>query len=109
MQEHSVPVAHLVFPVLLPFRQRIFLQETVCTDDEHRSGSLETYTTLNADDSVAHVAVTPDAVSSTNLFHCLNGGNLVIVVLAVHRAKLTLLEAQFQEFWTFLCGVLQVS
>ena len=84
MQEHAVPVAHLVFPILLPLRQGVFLQETVGTDDEHGGCCLEAYTALDADNGVAHVAVTTDGVGCANLFNSLNGSNLVVVTLAVH-------------------------
>ena len=57
VQEHAVPVGHLLLPVLLPLAQGVLLQETVCTDDEHGCCSLEAHTALDADDSVAHMAV----------------------------------------------------
>ena len=41
VEEHSVPVAYLILPVLLPLAQSALLQQAVSLDDELRSCSLE--------------------------------------------------------------------
>ena len=46
VEEHSVPVAYLSLPILLPLAQCALLQQAVSLDDELRSRSLESYTTL---------------------------------------------------------------
>ena len=63
VEEHPVPVGNLVFPVLLPFAQRIFFEETVCADDQHGSGSFKSDTSLDTDDGVSHVHVAADTVA----------------------------------------------
>ena len=108
MEEHAIPVSHLVLPVLLPLRQSVLLKETVCTDDKHRSGSLKAYAALDTDDGVAYVAVTTDAVSSAYLLYSLYGLYLVVILRSVDRYQLALLETELQSLWTFLCRVLQV-
>ena len=108
MEEHAIPVSHLILPVLLPLRQSELLKETVCTDDKHRSGSLETYATLDADDGVAYVAVTTDAVSSADFLNSLDGLYLVVIFCSVDRYQFTLLETELQGLRTFLGWVLQV-
>ena len=109
MQEHSVPVAHLVFPVLLPFAQGVFLKEAVCSDNEHWGCCLEAYAALDTYDGVTHMAVAANAVGSANLLYSLNSLNLIVVLHTVHAAQLTLLEAQLQGLRTFLGWVLQIS
>ena len=108
MQEHAIPVSHLLLPVLLPLAQGVLLQETVCTNDEHGGCCLETYTALDADDGVAHMAITADSVGCANLLNCLDSLNLVLVACAVDRNEFALLETELQQFGTFLGGVLQV-
>ena len=110
MEEHSVPVAYLILPVLLPLAQSALLQQAVSFDDELRSCSLESYTTLDADDGVTHVAVATDGVRSTNLLNLLDGSNLIIKLLAVDSHNLTLLEGNLQFSLFFLgSNVLQIS
>ena len=110
MEEHSVPVAYLVLPILLPLAQCALLQQAVSLDDELRSCSLESYTTLDTDDGITHVAVATDGVRSTNLLNLLDGSNLVIKLLAVDRHDLTLLEGNLQFSLFFLgSNVLQIS
>ena len=46
VEEHSVPCAHLILPVLLPFGQCMLLKHLVGGDDQHRSGGFETYAAL---------------------------------------------------------------
>ena len=108
VQEHAVPVAHLVFPVLLPLRQGVLLKESVCTNDEHRSCSLETYTTLDADDGITYVTVATYGVCGTNLFDSLNSLDLIVVLLSVYTTEFALLETKFQKCWFVLCRVLQI-
>ena len=110
MEEHSIPVGHLVFPILLPLAQSGFLQQAVSLDDELWSGSLESHATLDTDDGVAHVAVATDGVGCTNLFNLLDGSNLVVEFLSVHGYYLALVECNLQCGFLFLGGhVLQIG
>ena len=110
MQEHAVPVGHLVLPVLLPLRQRRLLQQTVCLDNELRSSSLEAYTALDADDGIAHVGVAADGVAGTNLLNLLDGFDAVVELLAVDTDDLTLFELNLQQLFLLLgSDVLQVG
>ena len=109
VQEHTIPVCHLLLPVLLPLRQSIFLEEAVSADDEHGSSSLEAYTTLDTHDGITNMAIATDGILCTNLLYSLNSLYLIVVLLAVYRAEFTLLEAQLQEFTSLLCGMLQIS
>ena len=61
-------------------------------DDKLRSGSLETYTALDADNGVAHVAVAADGIRGSYFFYLLDGSNLVVEFLVVDSYNLTLLE-----------------
>ena len=61
-------------------------------DNQFRSGGLKSYTTLDTDDGIAHVAVTSNSIGSTNLLNFLDGGNLIIKLLAVDGHDLTFLE-----------------
>lgn len=110
MEEHSVPVAYLILPILLPLAQCALLQQAVSLDDELRSCSLESYTTLDADDGVTHVAVSTDGVRSANLLNLLDGSHLIIKLLSVDSYDFTLLEGNLQLCLFFLgSNVLQVS
>ena len=110
MEEHSVPVAYLILPILLPLAQCALLQQAVSLNDELRSRSLESYTPLDTDDGVTHVAVATDSVRCTNLLNLLDGSHLVIKLLAVDSYNLTLLEGNLQLSLFFLgSNVLQIS
>ena len=108
MQEHSVPVGHLVFPVLLPLAEGVLLQEAVCTDDEHRSSCLEAHTPLYADDGITDVHVTTNGIGCAYLLHFLYGLHRIVIGLSVDGFQLALLERQAQLFGAILCAVLQV-
>ena len=108
MQEHSVPVGHLILPVLLPLGQGVLLKETVCADDKHRSGSLKAHAALDADDGVTNVTVTADGICGANLLYLLNGLDAVIELLAVYGYQFTLLKAQAQYLGAVLGGMLQI-
>ena len=97
MQEHTIPVGNLVFPILLPLRERRLLQQTVCLDDELGGCSLETYTALDANDSITHVGITTNGIRSTNLLNFLDGLDVVVELLTIHSHNLTLLELNLQQ------------
>ncbi len=78
-------------------------------DDEHRSGSLETYPALDAYYRVADVAVAPDGVGGTYLLHFLYRLDFVVESLAVDGAQFALLKAELQHFGTLFRDVLEVS
>ena len=92
VKEHAIPVGYLVFPVLLPFAQRVFFKETVGTDNQHRSGSLEPYTSFDTDNRIAYVHVAPDSVRGTDLFYFLDGFDFVIEHFTVDGTEFSILE-----------------
>ncbi len=94
MKEHSVPIAHLVFPVLLPLAEGKLLEEFVGGDDEHRGCSLKSHAALDTDNGVAHVHIAADAILGTYRFNCLNGSNFIFIIFPVDRTELAILEAQ---------------
>ena len=96
MEEHAIPVGHLLLPVLLPLAQRVFLQQSVGLDDELGGGCLKAHTTLDADDGVAHVEVAAYGVGGAYLLNLLDGGNLVVKLLAVDGGYLALLKGNLQ-------------
>lgn len=91
MKEHSIPVANLVFPVLLPLAQRALLKQAVCLNDQPRCGGLEAYASLYAYDGVADVAVAAYGVAGADFFYLLYGLYLVVIVLAVYGVYLAFL------------------
>ena len=108
MQEHTIPVGYLVFPVLLPFAQCVFFKELVCGNDEHRGGCLEAYTAFNAYDGVTHVHIAAYAVCCTNLLNLLNSFYGVLYALAVHSLQLPLFECEVKLLLTALFNLFQV-
>ena len=110
MQEHAVPLADLVFPILLPLRERRLLQQAVSLDDQLRSSGLEAHATLDADDGIADVTVAADGIARANLFNLLDGFHLVAESFAVDCRNLTLVEGDLQQrFWLLGGDVFQVS
>ena len=63
MQEHTIPVAYLVLPVLLPFGQSMFLKHLMSGYNKYGTGSLEPNTSLDAYYSVTYVHITSYAVA----------------------------------------------
>ena len=108
VEEHPVPVADLVFPILLPFGECEFLQKAVCADDEHRCRSFESYTAFYSYYSVAHMAVASDAELRADRFYGLYRCNLIVVASAVDRTQLALFKAELQLLGLLLCDVFQV-
>ena len=109
MEEHAIPVGHLVLPVLLPFAQGVFLEEAVCADNQHGGGGFEAHAALDADDGVAHVHVASDAIGRTDFFNLLDGLDGVVEAFAVHGLQFTLLEGEAQLLGAFLGAMLQVG
>ena len=108
MQEHTVPVGNLVFPVLLPFAQSTLFQQAVGFDNQLRSGCLKSHTPLDTYDRVSHVAVTAYRISRAYLLYLLNSLDLVIETLSVHRHDLAFPEANLQYGFLGLGNVLQI-
>ena len=110
MQEHAVPLADLVLPILLPLRECRLLQQAVSLDDQLRSSGLEAHATLDADDGIANIAVAADGIARANLFNLLDGFHLVAERFAVDCRNLSLVEGDFQQRFGLLGGdVFQVS
>ena len=66
-------------------------------DDEFRGSSLKAHTALNADDGVAHIAVTANGIAGSYLLDFLNGLHLVVERLSVDGHNLTLFEGNLQQ------------
>ena len=109
MQEHTIPVGYLVFPILLPFAERVFLQHAVSLDDEFRSCGLEGYTTFDADDGITHITVTTDGIAGANLLNLLDGFDFIIKMLIIDSYDLSLLESNLQFTFLLLSDMLQIS
>ena len=62
-------------------------------DNQHRSGSLETDPSLDADDRIAHVHITADTVSGPDLLDLLDSGDLILEHLTVLELDAQLLAA----------------
>ena len=62
MQKHTVPSTNLILPVLLPLCKGVLLKHLMRSDNEHWRSSLKTYTTLNADNSVADVHISANTI-----------------------------------------------
>ena len=62
VQHHAVPVAHLVFPILLPLGEGMLLQQVVCFDEDERCGGFKTHPAFDANDGIAYVDVAPNGV-----------------------------------------------
>ena len=60
-------------------------------DNQHRSGSLETDSSLDTDDRIAHVHITADTVSGPDLLDLLDSGDLILEHLTIHGMNLTVL------------------
>ena len=108
VEEHTIPVSHLVFPVLLPFREGEFLQELVRRNDKHWCCCLKSYTTFDTDDGIAHVHITTYAVWCSNLFYGLNSLHAILVGSAVDAYQLAILELEYYILFTFFGNLLEV-
>src|SRR5574344_409676 len=109
MQKQSVPVSHLVFPVLLPFAQSIFLKKTVGTDNKHRSSSLKSHTSFNTDDSISYVHISAYTVCAANLLNLLNSLDSIIVGHIVDSLQYAFLKSQTKFLTALFCDLLQIS
>ena len=98
VEEHSVPVGHLIFPVLLPFAQCVFFEEAVSTDNQHRSGSLETYTAFDADDGIGrdmHVGDTIIGIKGRVGFEAA----APMLIIGAHRFLEKYTLSKWQQYW----------
>ena len=109
MKEHAIPVGHLVFPILLPLRERIFLQEAVGANDQRGGCGFKTDTALDADDGVADVHVTADTISRTDFFQLADGSDGVVEVLAIDSFEFAFLEGEGQLLCAGLGHLLQIG
>ena len=78
-------------------------------DNQHRSGSLETDPSLDADDRIAHVHITADTVSGPDLLDLLDSGDLILEHLTIHGMNLTVLELDAQLLAAGLLHLFQIS
>ena len=81
----------------------------MCCDDQHRSGRLEAYTSLDTDDRIAYVHVTTDTVCRTNLLDLLDRRDLILEHLAIHGIDLTLLKLDAELLAAGLRHLFQVG
>ena len=96
MQLHSIPCAYLVFPVLLPLAEGVFLQIFVGAEDEHRSGGFESHTTFDAYNGVAQVHIAANGEARTDGFHGTDGVGRSVKCLAVNSCQLAFGEGEPQ-------------
>ena len=94
VEEHAVPIADLVLPVLLPLGEGVLFEHLVRRDDEYRAGSLEAHAALDADYGVADVHVAAYAVASADGFDLAYGFDGIVEVLAVYGLELAFLESE---------------
>ena len=78
------------------------------SDYKHGSCGFEAYATLDADDGVADVHVSADAVCTADFFDSLDGSDLVIVFLAVNTADFAMLEFKAEDFASLLANLFEV-
>ena len=78
-------------------------------DNQHRSGSLETDPSLDADDRIAHVHITADTVSRPDLLDLLDSGDLILEHLTIHGMNLTVLELDAQLLAAGYLHLFQIS
>ena len=109
MQKHAIPIGYLILPILLPLWQCILFKETVCTNNQGRSCSFKTYTSLNANNGVTHMHVTTYTISRTNLFHLANGSNRVVIAFTINSLKFTLFKGKLKLFCSLLSYLFQIS
>ena len=81
----------------------------MCADNQHGSGCLETYAALDADNRIAYVHITADAVSRTDFLYLLDSLDGVVEFFIVDRFKFTLLEGQAQLFAAFFGAMFQIG
>ena len=79
----AIPTCDLILPVKLTLCKSVLLEKVVCLDEDERSCSLETDTTLDTDDSVTDVDVATDAEWTSNVTNSLDN---------LHRAHLDTVE-----------------
>ena len=78
-------------------------------DNQHRSGSFESYAAFDTDNRVTYVHITADAVSCANLFHFLDSLDRVVKLLVVDSLQFAFLESQTELLASFFLNVFQVS
>ena len=108
VQEHSIPVGHLVLPVLLPLAQGELLEELVRRDYEHRRSRLEAHTALYAYDCVSHVHIATYSVRRRYAFDGLYGFHSVIVPSAVDSDQHALFEFERYLFASLFADLLEI-
>ena len=86
MEEHAIPVAYLVFPILLPLGECELLKKTVSPDNKHWGCGFKPHTAFYADDGVTHMAVATDGIGCSDFLNGLYGFDFVVIVCAVYRA-----------------------
>lgn len=76
-------------------------EEAVSADNQHRSGSLETYTAFDADNRIAHVHITSDTVCGTDLFYLLDRLDRIIECFVIDSFQFSLFESETELFAAF--------
>lgn len=64
-------------------------KETMGTDNQHRSSSLESYTPFDTDNGIPNVHVAADTVGRTDLLHFLNSLDRIIKLLVINSFQFT--------------------
>ena len=73
------------------------------------SGGFESDTSFDTDDSITYMHITANTVSSTYLFHFLDGGNFIFEHFSIHGVKFTILKFKAQKFTSLFRYLLQVG
>ena len=108
VQEHSIPVGNLVFPILLPLAKGELFQEPVGTDYHHRGSRFKAYTPLDAYDGIADVHVATDTVRGADFLDLLYGCYLVAEFLSVHGGYFAFFKTDIQAFAAVFSNLLQI-
>ena len=109
VQEHSIPVCHLVLPVLLPLAKGVLLEELVRCNDEHGRSGLKTHTSFYTYDCIAHMHIAANTVGSTNLLYLLYRLDGVAERLAIDSLEFAILECKAQFLLTLFLNLLEVG
>ena len=109
MQKHAVPVAQLVFPVLLPFSERMFFEHFVSIDDKHGSCRFKPYPALDADNGIADVHIAPYTVFVGNILQHVDKVDFIFRIFSVYRNDFPFFKTNTNGFFTRFHHLARVS
>ena len=109
MEKHSIPVAQLLFPILLPLGGGVLFEQFVGGNNQQRGSRFKAHTALNADNGVAQIDVAPDAEGCHQFFEVLNGFHFVGVGHIVDGGNLALLKIDGDAFFARFGHLTQIG